>query len=112
MDFSGQTPSLEMSVRVLPSGTVQSQGCGVDPWPRWCLGCCPCPIPGSVAGMGHFQDIASPAVGAQLALAARGSLGGIWSFVGGNVAGEISTCHEQIHLIREQGLTFFAFVGG
>lgn len=33
------------------------------------------------------------------------------TFVGGNVAGEISTCHEQIHLIREQGLTFFCISG-
>lgn len=27
------------------------------------------------------------------------------------MAGGISTCHEQIHLIREQGLTFFCISG-
>lgn len=59
-----------------------------------------------------FQDIPSPAVGAQPFLAVFASLGGVWNFVGGNVAGGISTCHQQIHLVRERGLTFLALVGG
>lgn len=56
MDFSGQTPSLEMSVRVLPSGIAHSQG------GRSLLGkggvCAAVPAPFLApwqAGMGHSR---------------------------------------------------------
>lgn len=110
MDFSGQTPSLELSVRVLPSGAAHSRG------GRSLLGvgaAAPAPFLAPwQAGMGHsgtFQDIPSAAVGAQPCPRFSRS---VWNFVGGNVAGEISTCHEQIRFIRERGLAFFASVGG
>lgn len=77
---------------VLPSGVVASQGWGVG-------SAVPAPL------LGHSRTF--PAQLWELSSALRFS----WNFVGGNVAGEISTCHEQIHLIRERGLTFFCVSG-
>lgn len=79
----------------------------VLPLPRsWLRGRQGWDIPGH---SGTFQDIPSAAVGAQPCPRFSRS---VWNFVGGNVAGEISTCHEQIRFVREQALAFFALVGG
>lgn len=38
-----------------PLGDGAQPRVGGDPWPGWCLCCCPCPIPGSLDIPGHFQ---------------------------------------------------------